>query len=289
MVKPDAILFTAIAESSTDHDDSDTDSADEDDTLPLTVPCLLDSLDTSDTASLLDQLLFHCPSDDQLRRLTECTVGQTKNPLWAAHRMGRITASHAKTVMAFSSSSSAIPASVVSAICVGSSHFLGAAMQWGIEHEKEAIELFTAQFAAEHVDGTVQASGLFICKDLFILGASPDATTNCKCCGVGVVEVKCPYKYRECDVEGLLMATATDRNFCLDSNLTLKQNHKYYAQVQCQMGVTATERCEFVLYTTKTVLRTTVDFDGDFFDRLKIKCVEFFSACILPKLRDMAQ
>jgi hypothetical protein len=43
LVKPDAIIFSVLDK---DRHDSDTDSADEDNTLPLTVPCLIDSLDT---------------------------------------------------------------------------------------------------------------------------------------------------------------------------------------------------------------------------------------------------
>ena len=116
-VKPDAIVFTAVTSSAT----SDTDTADEDDELPLSVPSLVDSLDNNDTASLLDYVLFYRPSDQQLHNLSARTVNQSKSAIWSAHRVGRITASHAKSVLDFDSSK--ISSSVVENICAGSSGF----------------------------------------------------------------------------------------------------------------------------------------------------------------------
>jgi hypothetical protein len=60
---PSAIVFTAIPSSlrtSTVDEEhgSDTDTADEDDDLPLTIPALIDSLDTRDYDCVLKSVLF---------------------------------------------------------------------------------------------------------------------------------------------------------------------------------------------------------------------------------------
>ena len=39
---------------------------------------------------------------------------------------------------------------------------------------------------------TVFEAGLFIDPYRPFLGASPDGIVNCKCCGKGVIEIKCP-------------------------------------------------------------------------------------------------
>ena len=52
-------------------------------------------------------------------------------------------------------------------------------------------------------------------QDFFIdpskpyLGASPDSIVNCKCCGKGVLEVKCPY----CIKDGL--PEESENSFCM--------------------------------------------------------------------------
>jgi hypothetical protein len=236
-VMPSAIVFTAIPSSlrtSTVDEEhgSDTDTADEDDDLPLTIPALIDSLDTRDYDCVLKSLLFFSPTDRQLSNLTERTVNQSKSPMWVAHRLGRLIASIASTVIAFDGLH--IPKSTVDAVVSGSSLYSNEAMIWGLEHEKEALSIASAMFVSEHDGAKIYHSGLHICKDLFILGATPDGLTECNCCGYGIIEIKCSFKYRMSDREDLLIAALTDHNFCLNSDLSLKQSHKYYTQVQCQ-------------------------------------------------------
>ena len=56
------------------------------------------------------------------------------------------------------------------------------------------------------------------------MGASPDGTVNCECCGFGVVEVKCPYS---CKLKSVLEATAESTFFLVhnDEITNLKTNH----------------------------------------------------------------
>ena len=44
-----------------------------------------------------------------------------------------------------------------------------------------------------HRDFTCTVAGLIINANYPHLGASPDGMTQCKCCGSGLVEIKCPF------------------------------------------------------------------------------------------------
>ena len=63
--------------------------------------------------------------------------------------------------------------------------------------------------ASRHEDFTIEETGLFIDPDLPYLGASPDSIVSCTCCGKGVVEVKCPF----CFKDGLPIED--DQSFCM--------------------------------------------------------------------------
>ena len=73
-------------------------------------------------------------------------------------------------------------------------------------------------------------------------GATPDGTTSCTCCGVGIVEIKCPYCHRERDA-------AEDKKFCLQKGLDgkLHLHAIYYLSssdivVHCQNVLKSRER-----------------------------------------------
>ena len=38
---------------------------------------------------------------------------------------------------------------------------------------------------------------LYVWRDHPYIGASPDAIVTCDCCGKGIVEIKCPYCFRD--------------------------------------------------------------------------------------------
>ena len=61
----------------------------------------------------------------------------------------------------------------------------------------------------------------------------PDGMISCHCCGKGVVEIKCPYCYRNDDIN---TATIDSKQFCLckhsNGNSYLDKGHAYYYQVQ---------------------------------------------------------
>ena len=78
------------------------------------------------------------------------------------------------------------------------------------------------------------------------MGASPDAMVNCDCHGVVCVEVKCPFKHEDSTVE----CATTGSSFCfrkVDGVITLRKDHPYYSQVQCQIFVAEASYCDFMV------------------------------------------
>lgn len=79
----------------------------------------------------------------------------------------------------------------------------------------------------QHVNAEILPTGFLIDRQYGFLGASPDGMVICDCCDSALLEIKCPYKGIGVSVKDINM-----RNFFLDANLNLKENHNYYAQVQ---------------------------------------------------------
>ena len=62
-----------------------------------------------------------------------------------------------------------------------------------------------AQMVKEHPGFSVCKSGLVIHPLYPHMGASPDGLIKCRCCGPGVLEVKCPFS---CKDKSFMEATA---------------------------------------------------------------------------------
>ena len=96
-----------------------------------------------------------------------------------------------------------------------------------------------------HQDFKVNDNGFIINPQWPFLGATPDGSVSCACCGMGVVEIKCPYCHRGETVE----TASQDKKFCLiknsDGKLALDHTHAYYYQIQTQLFVANVEYCDF--------------------------------------------
>ena len=86
---------------------------------------------------------------------------------------------------------------------------------------------------ALHDEFTFERAGLFINPVFPHLGASPDGFVLCKCCGNGLVEIKCPYTQDPNEY--------IDDKFYLQPSgevkMQLSHTHGYYLQMQGQMSV----------------------------------------------------
>lgn len=102
-----------------------------------------------------------------------------------------------------------------------------------------------------HPGFTFRDSGLFIDTDNPFLGASPDGIGECDCCKKRVVEIKCPFCFKEA------LPDEDCTNFCMvkeEGKWSLKQNHAYFYQVQLQLHVCSLNHADFVLWTKQETI-----------------------------------
>ena len=141
-----------------------------------------------------------------------------------------------------------------------------------------------------HVDFEVHNCGLIIDPAYPYLGASPDGIVNCKCCGRGLIEVKCPYLCRD----SLSFEDASKQHapsaFCLqfnnnDGTFTLRPDHAYHYQVQLQMKLLCkVHYCYFVVWSPVGLVVLKIDYDKSFAEPAIERSFKFFKLGVLPEL-----
>ena len=85
-----------------------------------------------------------------------------------------------------------------------------------------------------------------------------------------------------------MTAVKTDQSFYLFVNdalsLALKKSHRYYYQVQYQLALCGRQYCDFVVWTTQGISRSSIFRDDDFLERRKSKLKSFYVCHILREL-----
>ena len=203
--------------------------------------------------------------------IQEKTVTQSDNSLWYLLRKKRITASKfgvcAKRVGSFENLVVQLnPSRPVTT----------ANMRRGIELEPRAAMVYANVAKGGLVN--LYPSGLVINPKCPWLGCSPDRkvydseAANQGLNPFGLLEIKV-VKEGETDFGNVRYVT-TDP---ITKELTLKRNHEYYYQVQCQLGLTGIEWCDFFSYMNDTkFMCIRILFDQDFFQSSKDKVDNFF-------------
>ena len=156
-------------------------------------------------------------------------------------------------------------------------------MSWGLDNEELAREVYFASVRLEHQEFSIEKCGLRVSVEYPFLGASPDGMVSCECCGIGCLEVKNSFKHRDATLEEALQ----DPDFCLlrEEGLKLKTQHAYYSQVQCQLLVTQSEYCDFVMWLGSCEHAVVRIFSDLHFQRqCVLKARKFFQAVILPEM-----
>ena len=205
--------------------------------------------------------------------LVENTMGQGTSSQWQANRWCRITASMAKDVKCVKTGFTGLVKRLL-----WSEIPITAAIQYGRDHESDALKCYKDKYMSYLVEET----GLWLNPKYPTLACSPDGTFEDQQTGIsGLIEIKCPYVMREMhpihDFDKL--TTKQARDFCCtsqsDSSLKLKRNHKYYYQVQMQMGICEKKVCDFVIWSQKGLSIERIHFDKSFWD-YTYPCLERF-------------
>lgn len=222
-------------------------------------------------------------NQEEANYLEESTRMQSQSLLWFEHRSGRITASKFYAVRHTSITSPSM--SLLHSLLNKTPKKLEVpSLKWGITHESIARDAYLEAMHSSHIDLEFSAAGLFVNPDFPHLGASPDGIIDCQCCGEGLLEIKCPFKYRDEDPN-----TISDTSFYIESNddgtpKGLRHTHEYFYQVQGQLAVCCKEYCDFVCWTPKGMYVERIVRHMLFFEELKQFLNRYFIRIILPVL-----
>jgi hypothetical protein len=117
-----------------------------------------------------------------------------------------------------------------------------------------------------------------------VIGASPDGIAQTQA-STYLVEIKCPFKWRN---NTILEACKAKDFYCyVDAinKIQLKQNHRYYTQIQGQMGVCQYKLCHLVLYTLQDLFVVEIPFNREFWDSLLEKLTTFYMKFVMSRLK----
>uniref|UniRef100_V5GT43 YqaJ viral recombinase domain-containing protein n=1 Tax=Anoplophora glabripennis TaxID=217634 RepID=V5GT43_ANOGL len=168
-----------------------------------------------------DKALFVCNrlaiTEEVRNSITQSTIGQSKNPNWLVARKYRLTAIHFGEVLA-ACKRDRYPPSLFKNL-LGDYDVTGVqAVQWGLQHEELGLDAFTLAMGLQ-----VVPTGLWMDMCGF-LGASPDGLVGDN----AIIEVKCPFKYRNMSLSSALCEDHTYIIYKDENNETqINKNHIY--------------------------------------------------------------
>lgn len=218
-----------------------------------------------------------------IKHIEEETRGQSDNPSWFAHRRGRITASLIPSVISFRYTDD--DENYLSKQILGNSaRISSAALDFGKTHEPIARQLYVNDYVKTHKGVNIIQAGLFIDHENSFLGASPDGVVSCKCCGEGLLEIKCSFSHQ--NQTPIQVCEDSHYHVYADENneMRLKTSSSWYIQIQAQLGVCKKEWCDFVLFTKKGHAVDRILFDNELFVEITQKSRKFFERYIMNSL-----
>ncbi|AGF74856.1 phage-related exonuclease [Bartonella australis AUST/NH1] len=169
---------------------------------------------------------------------------------WFKARLGKITASGVSKLFSGKATYEGYIFEKLSERLTGElkEHKVTAAMQWGIDHEKEALDAYA--FATKH---KVQKVFFINHPEIEMAGASPDGLVGDE----GLVEVKCP-------------ESKTHIGFLV----TGEPKEEYMRQMIFQMACTGRQWCDFMSYDPRFPTKFRMRVKRFFRDDSAIKKVE---------------
>lgn len=122
---------------------------------------------------------------------------------------------------------------------------------------------------------------LFIDKDFFFLGASPDGVYE-----EGIVEIKCPISAFGINADDAIR----DKKIKFwHSDGTINQKHEWFYQVQGQLHIADKKICLFAVWTGKElpVKVEKITRDDEFWEKaMKNRLIDYYNKCLLPEIVD---
>ena len=112
-----------------------------------------------------------------------------------------------------------------------------------------------------------------------VLGASPDGLVE----EDAIVEVKCPYSFRN---ERLLDKLKNNKTYIIsikNEDIIVNKNHEYYAQIQGILHITNRQKCYLVIWTPQDTFVVVIEKEEAWNSSL-IKLEQFYYDIYLKKV-----
>ncbi|KAG5865961.1 hypothetical protein JTB14_012190 [Gonioctena quinquepunctata] len=255
---------------------------------PKNLPNGLETLFDDDLKGCTYNKLVAQPIDstisvEHIKEIESATQEQAQNNIWFKYGADRITSSKFKT--ACRAKLEKPPLSLIKCVCYPQKVIFNSKQtSYSIKYEKSALEEYLTEVKKYHEGMSLKPAGFFISHEQQ-LGASPDGIVQCECCGLGCVEVKCPYLLKKLSISEF----GKKKNTCLvyhnDDEFCLDKNNLYYYQMQF---VTKTKYCDFVIWSKDCMFIDRVGLNNEFFNNsekssdfhkysLNLNCFQDFS------------
>lgn len=187
----------------------------------------------------------------------ECEQG---SELWLATRRGRLTATGFGPAAGLSEYGT--PTEHLRSALWGGAESTNEAMQWGKDHEDEALRRYVELSGMVPAGATVSTHGIWVSAAMPCVGVSPDAVVTVPSTGERwLVEIKCPFKFRHAVPGGEDPDTDRWPEHELPNGWRGRVPPTYLAQMFAQMLQLGCTMCHFVVWTPRELRVTEVPLD----------------------------
>ena len=206
------------------------------------------------------------------------TRGQCNNPVWFNMRKNRLTSSNFGAVCKRKSNmhDKFLKETLLKDL------FNVPAIKYGLENETKAAKIYEKNMKSLRNTIILMQCGTIINPLMQWLSTSPDKKVLDSVFGPGIVEIKCPYTFRNLKPEE---ACRDPKFFCslVDGKPTLKKDQNYYFQIQGQLDICGLPWCDFVVFFQKGLIIERILFDQEFWIQMASKIKVFYHEHILPR------
>ncbi|XP_074643943.1 uncharacterized protein LOC141900803 [Tubulanus polymorphus] len=206
---------------------------------------------------------------DDIIDIQSKTKLQSSSKLWKEQRQYRITSSTFGTIC---KATERRDIEKLLNSLFGDTEFTSLATNHGKKYENVAVRKFEAETGK-----TSDSCGIFVSIERPMLAASPDRILNSN----AVIEVKCPFSARQLKITPKSVPYLYIKN---TGELSLKETHDYYYQIQGQLYCTERKLCKFVVYTLKDMKIIDVNYDQEFINSMLLKLDDFYVKFFKPAL-----
>ena len=225
------------------------------------------------------------PTKKDIADIESSTRLQAANTLWHLCRNGRITASifheinvKAKKLLRNENVTFANTVDKIFGCGPNLSHL--PAVRYGVEMKHHAKRKYEEIVKATHHKAiSISECGLFLHPEFPYLAATPDLVSQCSCCDLGVVEIKCSHSIAESRPAIGLPPYLLQNS---SGNMTLNRNHSHYTQIQGQMEVLNAKWGHFFVFSNHGWFLEKIERNDKFLHGLFENFEAFFVEHVLP-------